>query len=58
MHYRAARIADQSNQSLRQDAIQGGDEVVGLDAHVQETANYVHDVVGVDGGENQVARQC
>ncbi len=32
-----------------------GDEVVGFDAHVEEAAKYVDDVVGVDGGEDEMA---
>src|SRR5260370_14275834 len=47
--------ANHADQTLRHDAVQSGDEVVRFDAHVDETADDVRDVVGVDGGENQVA---
>ena len=50
-------IADDTYEALRQDAVEGGDEVVRLDAHVEEASDDVDDVVGVDGGEDQVARQ-
>src|SRR5581483_5970504 len=50
-----AVLADGTNQPLGQDAVECGDEVVGLDAHVEEAAEYVDHVVGVDGGEDQVA---
>ncbi len=48
-------IADHAHQALRQNAVQGGDEIVSLDAHIQEAAQNVEHVVGVDGGEDQVA---
>src|SRR6476646_4730223 len=54
-HGLAAVVADQAHQSLRQDAVERGDEVVGLHAHVQEASDHVHHVVGVYGGEHQVA---
>ena len=49
--------ADVPHQPLRQDAVERRDELVGLDAHVQEPAEHVEHVVGVDGGEHQVAGQ-
>ena len=48
-------FADGADEALGQDAIERGDEVVGFDAHIQEAAEDVDDVVGVDGGENKVA---
>src|SRR5438552_12480852 len=50
-----ASVADDANEALGQDAVQRGDEIVRFDAHVDETADDIGDVVGVDGGENQVA---
>src|ERR1035438_8246141 len=50
-----AEFADHSHQPLRQNAVQRRNEVVGLDSHVEEAAQHVHHVVGVDGGEHQVA---
>src|SRR5579859_1978388 len=49
--------ADHADEALREDAIERGNEVVWLDAHVDEAADDVGDVVGVDGGENEVAGQ-
>ena len=49
--------ADQAHQPLGQDAVQRRDEVVRLDVHVQEAADDVDHVVGVDRGEDQVAGQ-
>ncbi len=50
-----AVLADGAHQALGQDAVERGDEVVGLDAHVEEAAQHVDHVVGVDGGEDKVA---
>src|SRR5580698_7348268 len=50
-----AMLANQADQALRQDAVQGRNEVVRLDAHVNKAADYVGNVVGVNRGENQVA---
>ena len=44
-----------AHQPLRQDAVERRDEVVEIDLHVQEAAENVDDVVGVDGGEDEVA---
>ena len=55
MHHGAARIADHAHQALREDAVQGGNKVIRLHAHVQETPDHVHDVIGVHRGEHQVA---
>src|SRR6185503_2381723 len=52
-----AVFADGSDQALSQDAVQCGDEVIGLDAHVEEAAEHVDDVVGVNGGEYKMARK-
>src|SRR3954453_8127698 len=51
----AARVADFAHQPLRQDAVERRDEVVEIDLHVQEAAENVDDVVGVNGGEDEVA---
>ena len=53
---RAVRAAH-PHQPLRHDAVQGGDEAVGIDPHVDEAADDVEHVVGVHGGEHQVAGQ-
>src|ERR1700733_4121104 len=50
-----AIFADDADQALREDAIQRGDEIVGFDAHVDEATDDVGAIVGVHGGENQVA---
>ena len=52
-----AVFAVDADQALGQNAVQGGDEVVGLDTHVEEATEHVHHVVGVDGGEDKVARK-
>src|SRR5580698_4732354 len=57
VHFGAARVADQTHQPLRQNAVQRGNEVVRLDAHVQEASNHIDHVVGVDRSEDQVAGQ-
>ena len=46
-----------AHQSLRQNAVQSGHKVVRLHAHVQEAADYVDHVIGVDGREDQVSSQ-
>src|SRR5260370_24813562 len=46
---------DHANEPLRHDAVQSGDKVIRLDAHIDEAADDVGNVVGVDGGENEVA---
>ncbi len=50
-----AVFADGTHQPLRQDAVERGDEVVCLDAHVEKASQHVEDVVGVDRGEHQVS---
>src|ERR1700733_10699902 len=50
-----AVFADGADQALGQDAVQRGDEVVGFDAHIEESAEDVDNVVGMDGGEDEVA---
>ena len=52
-----AMRAVHAHQALRQDAVQRGDETVGVHAHVHEAADHVEHVVGVHGGEHQVAGQ-
>src|ERR1700753_4363811 len=49
-----AMRADQTHQALCQNAIESRDEVVQVDTDVQEPAEYVKHVVGVDSCENQV----
>src|SRR5260370_31601106 len=46
--------ADYANETLRHDAVKSGDKVVWLNTHVDETADDVGHVVGVDGGEHEV----
>ena len=55
MHLLLATFADHAHQALGHDAVQGGNEVIGFDAHVDETADHVGHVVGVHRGEHQVA---
>src|SRR5579885_2581171 len=50
-----AVFADHANQALGQDAVERGNEVVRLDAHVDETADDVGNVIGVNGGKDEVA---
>src|ERR1035438_884069 len=57
MHGRPAGIADDPYQPLRQNTVQRRHKVVRLHAHVQETPQHVHHVIGVDGREHEVARQ-
>src|SRR5208282_2219455 len=40
-----------------QNTVQCGDKVVRLDAHVEEAPQHVDHVIGVDGGEHEVAGQ-
>src|SRR5580704_6957040 len=54
---RAAGFANQSHQSLCQNAVQSGHKVVRLDAHVEETPDNIDHVIGVDSSKNQVARE-
>src|SRR5882724_5822352 len=46
--------ADDTDQTLRHDAIKSGNEVVWLDTHVDKAADDVGDVVRMNGCENQV----
>src|SRR5207245_1530491 len=50
-----AACTNHANQTLRHDAVEGGDKVVRLNAHVDEAADNVGNVVGVDGSEDEVA---
>ncbi len=52
-----AIFTDYTNQALSHDAVQSRDEIVRLDTHVDEAADNVGDVVGMDGSEHQVAGQ-
>ena len=51
----AANATEHAHEPLRQYAVQRGNKVVRLDAHVQKSADDVDHVVRVDRGENQVA---
>src|SRR5579884_3960957 len=46
---------DDSNQPLRENAVQSGHKVVWLDAHVQESAQHVQYVIGVDRSKDKVS---
>ena len=48
---------DFPDQALGGDTVQTGDEIVGIDPHVQESTENVEDVVGMYGGEHQMAGQ-
>ncbi len=50
-----AVFADGAHEALCKDAVERGDEVVRLDAHVEEASQHVEDVVGVDRGEDEVS---
>jgi hypothetical protein len=51
----AAGRAVDAQQALGHHAVEGRHQVVGIDPHVHEAADHVEDVVGVHGGEHQVA---
>src|ERR1051326_7586114 len=53
----SALVANQTHKPLGQNAVQSRNEVVRLDSHVEEAADDVDHVVGVDGGEDQVTGQ-
>src|SRR5882724_409846 len=57
MYFFAAMFADQSYEPLRQDAVEGRDEIVRVDTHVEKTAEHVDHIVGVHRGEHQVTGQ-
>src|SRR5579864_265190 len=50
-----AMHANHAHQALGQNAVQSGNEIVRLDAHVDEPADDVGYVIGVHGGEHQVS---
>ena len=56
-HRMLARLANLAHQALRHHAVERRDELIRLDAHVEEAAEHVEHVVGVDRGEHQVAGQ-
>ena len=58
LHRPFAIFANHANQALGQDAVQRRNEVIGFDAHVQETSQHVNHVVGVDSREDKVTGQC
>src|SRR5258708_11215194 len=53
----AAGIANHSHQALRQNAIERRNKIVGLYPHVEEAADDVNHVVGVDSCKHQVSWQ-
>src|SRR5260370_9854999 len=56
MMYRLlATLADHPHQTLREHAVQSGDEIVRLNPHVKKAAYDIHHVVGMHRGEHQVA---
>src|SRR5262245_36775973 len=50
----AAR-AEQADQPLSENAVEGRNEIIRLDAHINKAPDHVNDVVGVNGGEDQAA---
>ena len=54
-HQFLAMCANDAHQALSQNAIEGSNEIVGFHAHVQKAAQDIQDVIGVNGGEYQVA---
>ena len=52
-----ALLADNADQSLGDDDFDGGGDEVGLDAHIDQAGGGAGGVVGVEGGEDQVAGQ-
>src|SRR6185437_2937927 len=49
-----AIFADCAHEPLGKNAVQRGNEVINLYAHVEEAPQHVDNVVGVDGGEDQM----
>src|ERR1700704_4943258 len=54
-HFLLAMHAHHADQTLRENAIQCRNEVIGLHSHVDKTADDVGDVVGMHGRKNQVS---
>src|SRR5271163_4536212 len=52
-----AVFANDTHEALGHDAVERGNEIVGFDAHVDEAADDVRDVVRVNGGEYKMACQ-
>jgi hypothetical protein len=52
----AATRADFADEALAEDALEGGGDHEGLDAHVDEAGDGAGGVVGVKGGEDQGGR--
>ena len=48
---------DHAYKTLRQNAIERGNKVVWIDAHVQESAEHVDDVIRMDAREHKMPRQ-
>src|ERR1035437_3240098 len=55
LDFALAVLANLAHQALGQDAVQRGHKIIGLHAHVEKAAQHVQDVIGVHGGEHQVA---
>src|ERR1035437_9132754 len=55
LDFALAVLADLAHQALGEDAVERGHKIVGLDAHVEEAPQHVQDVIGMHGGEHQVA---
>src|SRR5215475_1441982 len=51
----AASRAEQADQPLSENAVEGRNEIIRLDAHIDKAPDHVNDVVGVNGCEDQVA---
>src|SRR5215468_3470983 len=52
-----ASRAEQPDQPLREHAVERRNEIIRLDAHIDKAPDDVNDVIGVNGGEDQVARE-
>ena len=52
-----ATVADQTYKPLRENTVEGRDEIVRLDLHVEEPPDDVDNVVGVNRREHEVTRQ-
>ena len=50
--------ANNPYQPLRQNTIESGDEVIGLDTHMDEASDDVEDIIGMDGGKQRDDRSA
>ena len=57
LHRLGAGRAQHTDQALGDDAVQRRNQVIGIDLHMQKTANHVEHVVGMHRGEYQMAGQ-